>query len=138
MTLPLLVVDSNVAILAAVRGAGLAASHRYVAPPLLWTESLSALHEAQWRRALAPTAVDAARAALARLPIVADDPPELHDVAWEIADQLGLAKTYDAEFLALARIRGGRVVTADARLRRVADRSGLVLDPVEAFGALSR
>ena len=51
--------------------------------------------------------------------------------AWEIADQLGLAKTYDAEYLALADILGCRVVTLDARMRRGADRLGLAVSPTE-------
>jgi len=52
-------------------------------------------------------------------------------LAWVIADELGLAKTYDAEFLALARIRGALLVTADARLRRAGDRLEFVVDPTE-------
>lgn len=129
-----MVVDSSIAIRCSIGATALRPSFRYTAPSLLWTEAISALHEATWRRELTPVAAAAARAALTRLPIEPDNPRDLHDVAWEIADRLGLAKTYDAEFLALARIRGGRVVTADARLRRAADRLGLVLDPVEAFG----
>lgn len=132
--LPLLIVDSSIAVRCCIGAMSLRAPFRYAAPPLLWTEAISALHQATWRRELSPAVADAARTALHRLPISLDNPRQLHDVAWEVADQLGLAKTYDAEFLALARIRGGRVVTADARLRRVADRLGLILDPVEAFG----
>jgi hypothetical protein len=41
------------------------------------------------------------------------------------------AKSYDAEFLALARIEGAVVLTTDARMRRGADRTGLVTDPAE-------
>jgi predicted nucleic acid-binding protein len=35
------------------------------------------------------------------------------------------------EYLALARLLGGRVVTLDGRLRRGADRTGLVVAPTE-------
>lgn len=48
-----------------------------------------------------------------------------------IADELGWVKTYDAECLALARLLGCRVVTLDSRLRREADRLGLVVSPAE-------
>lgn len=45
--------------------------------------------------------------------------------------QLGLARTYDAEYLALAQILGCRLVTVDAHLRRGADRLGFVITPTE-------
>ncbi len=48
-----------------------------------------------------------------------------------MADRLGLPKTYNCEFLALAAIRDCFLVTADARLRRSADRLGYVVDPIE-------
>ncbi len=103
----------------------------FLAPPLLWSEVRSALHEATWRQQIRSHEAAAARRAFDSLGIVRDDPPELDEVAWQIADELGMAKTYDAEYLALARIRGCLLVTADARLRRGADRLGFVVDPVE-------
>ena len=127
-----MVVDSSVAVRCSVAGGWrFPGSWRLIAPPLLWSEVRSALHEAQWRRQIAPTAVATARRTFAELGISRDDPPGLDDLAWQLADTLGLAKTYDAEFLALASIRGCQVVTADARLRRAGDRLGLVVDPVE-------
>jgi len=41
------------------------------------------------------------------------------------------AKTYDAEYVALALLLGTRVVTLDARLRQGADRLGCVVGPHE-------
>jgi predicted nucleic acid-binding protein len=58
-------------------------------------------------------------------------PPELADEAWRIADELGWAKTYDAEYLALASLLDCRLVTVDGRLRRGADRLGFVFGPTE-------
>ena len=40
---------------------------------------------------------------------------------------LGWAKTYDAEYVALAQLIGCRMVTLDARLRRGADRLGMAV-----------
>jgi predicted nucleic acid-binding protein len=52
-------------------------------------------------------------------------------VAWQVADELAWAKTYDAEYVGLARLLRCRLVTLDARLRRGADRLGFVVAPHE-------
>jgi hypothetical protein len=51
--------------------------------------------------------------------------------AWSVADELGWAKTYDANYVALARLLRCRLVTLDARLRRGAARHGFVVGPTE-------
>lgn len=81
----MLVVDAGVALTAARSVAALErlAVHDLLAPPLLWSEVHSALHEGLWRRE-----IDAREAGEAR-------------------------------------------ITLDARLRRGADRTGLVVDPSE-------
>lgn len=89
------------------------------------------LHEARWRGQITAADAEQARRALAALPVERDAPDDLLARAWEVADELGWAKTYDAEFLALARLRGCRVVTLDARLRRSAGATGLVVGPTE-------
>jgi predicted nucleic acid-binding protein len=55
----------------------------------------------------------------------------LAEEAWRIADELGWAKTYDAEYVALASLLDCRLVTVDGRLRRGADRLGFVVGPTE-------
>jgi hypothetical protein len=42
----------------------------------------------------------------------------LRRVAWKIADQLGWAETYDAEYLALTQLKPDAFVTLDAELAR--------------------
>ncbi|MFT3864598.1 MAG: type II toxin-antitoxin system VapC family toxin [Solirubrobacterales bacterium] len=64
-------------------------------------------------------------------PVRRADPPELGRTAWEIAEQFGWGRTYDAEYVALAQILGCRLVTLDGALRRGADRLGLVVSPAE-------
>ena len=45
----------------------------------------------------------------------------LRRVAWEIADRLGWASTYDAEYLALTQLQGDAFVTLDPDLARRAE-----------------
>jgi predicted nucleic acid-binding protein len=128
-----LVLDANVVVPACRVDHGFSrfADEALVAPPLMWPEARSTLHEAMWR-GLLPS--DQARAAFARLeqaPVEAHDDPRLGAEAWRIADELGLAKTYDAEYLALASLLDCRVVTLDARLLRGAARLGFVVSPTE-------
>jgi predicted nucleic acid-binding protein len=101
------------------------------APALMWSEARSALYEAVWRGRLAADEADRARARLRDADVELRTHPGLADEAWRIADELGWAKTYDAEYVALASLLGCRLVTVDARLRRGADRLGFVLGPTE-------
>lgn len=55
----------------------------------------------------------------------------LHQEAWRLAEQLGWARTYDAEYVALARRMGCPLLTVDARLARGAGRVIDILDPSE-------
>lgn len=102
-----------------------------VAPPLMWSETRANLRLALWRHELSRDAADRAHEALLRAPVQRRDPDGLGAEAWAIADELGWARTYDAEYLALARLLGCRVLTEDRRLRRGADRLGLVILPEE-------
>jgi predicted nucleic acid-binding protein len=55
-------------------------------------------------------------------------PPNLYQESWRVAEALGWVKTYDAEYVALARILGSPLLTADLRLRtRVASLVEVVL-----------
>ncbi len=124
----MLVVDASVALEACATDGGFTPlPWALCAPPLMWSEATSALHELMWRgqieRVDAASTLERLRAA----PIERRDPTELNAVAWQIAEELGWAKTYDAEYLALARLLATQVVTLDARLRRGAGRTGLVV-----------
>lgn len=102
-----------------------------VAPPLMWSEARSVLHELTWRGDVAEDDARSTRERLERCPVARRAPARLGAVAWRTADELGWAKTYDAEYVALARLLGCRLVTLDGRLRRGADRLGIVVAPHE-------
>ncbi len=105
------------------------AGHDLMAPPLLWSEVHSAVHEAVWRKELSDAAAADVLAGFVGLDIHWRAPASLYDESYRLASELGWAKTYDAEFLALARLEQALVLTTDARMRRGADRTGLVIDP---------
>lgn len=106
-------------------------SDEICAPPLLWSETHSALHERTWRHELDVAGAARARGRLTRVGFEPKTHQRLASEAWRIADELGWAKTYDAEYVALASLLKCRLVTVDGRLRRGADRLGFVLGPTE-------
>jgi predicted nucleic acid-binding protein len=121
------VIDANVAfeIVSAPDGADVIRGVEAVAPPLLWPETRSALHVARDRGVLSASAATEALKRLAGVPIRERGHRRLGDEAWRIADDLGWAKTYDAEYLALAAVLDARLATFDRRMLRAAERLGI-------------
>ena len=128
-----LVVDASLVVAACLSEDGLDRFGKYelVSPPLMWSEARSALHELVWRREVPASVGDGARDALDVVPVRALAPARLGAEAWAIADELGWAKTYDAEYVALAGLLDCRLVTLDAGLHRSARRLGFVVSPLE-------
>jgi predicted nucleic acid-binding protein len=100
---------------------------KLLAPPLLWSEVPSALHELAFREEISRTLADRALKRFLAGDIHVDErrPEGLTMAAWQLADELGWAKTYDAEYVALTKILGCRLVTLDMRLNRSVYASGL-------------
>jgi predicted nucleic acid-binding protein len=112
------VVDCGVVLQLASEELELPDEHRLLAPTLLRSQTLSALHAAVHRGELD---ADAARARLRRvnaLPIRLLGDAVLRRRAWEIADRLGWAETYDAEYIALTQLQADAFVTLDAELAK--------------------
>ncbi|MGH8875481.1 MAG: type II toxin-antitoxin system VapC family toxin [Acidimicrobiia bacterium] len=123
----MLVVDANVVLGASAMkdGFSLFGGEELVAPPLLWPEARSALHVSLWRGLISREVGDRSLSILESGRVRERGHRRLGREAWRIADELGWAKTYDAEYLALAFLVDGRLVTFDRRLLRAAERLGL-------------
>lgn len=129
----MLVLDTSVAeeIAAAPARRALLSDTDLVAPPLLWSEARSNLHERVYRRELDRELALAMLGELESGWVRPRTHPRLTEEAWRVADELGWIKTYDAEFVALARLLDCRLVTSDGRLRRGAERVVTVVSPGE-------
>ena len=104
------VVDAGAVIALVERELVVAPGHELLAPTLVRSQVLSRLHEAGGPRELLRR-VDALK-----LRLLGD--AVLRRRAWEIADELGWAETYDAEYLALTQLQADAFVTTDKVLAR--------------------
>jgi predicted nucleic acid-binding protein len=112
------VVDCGAVLHLATEGIEVAAEHELLAPTLLRSQTLSALHEAVHRGEIPP---DVALERLKRiwaLPIRLLGDAVLRRRAWDLAGQLGWAETYDAEYVALTQLQADAFVTLEAELAR--------------------
>jgi predicted nucleic acid-binding protein len=112
------VVDCGAVLHLASEGIEIAAGHELLAPTLLRSQTLSALHEAV-RRGELPASVAhdrLARIGKTRIRLLGD--AVLRRRAWDLADQLGWASTYDAEYVALTELQADAFVTLDTDLAR--------------------
>ena len=112
------VVDTSTVLHLASEDIEVSSAHKLLAPTLLRSQTLSALHEAVDRGAI-PAEVARDRLAQIRgmkIRLLGD--AVLQRRAWELADQLGWASTYNAEYVALTQLQADAFVTLDAELAR--------------------
>jgi predicted nucleic acid-binding protein len=112
------VVDASAVLHLASEELAISRRHELLAPTFLRSHTLSVLHEAVHAGDLP---ADVARKRLERvwkLKIRLLGDAVLRRRAWEIADQLGWASTYDAEYLALTQLQADAFVTMDKKLAR--------------------
>ena len=89
-----------------------------LAPVLVRSETLSALRGMHWREEISAELAEQATERLLAAPIRLVRRTEIYREARRIASGLGWAKTYDAEYIALALVEGAPLMTIDARLAR--------------------
>jgi predicted nucleic acid-binding protein len=112
------VVDCGAVLHLASEGIEVSAQHELLAPTLLRSQTLSALHEAVQRGELADDAARERLTRIQRMPIRLLGDAVLRRRAWEVADQLGWPDTFDAEYVALTQLQADAFVTTDEKLAR--------------------
>ncbi|MBC7460232.1 MAG: type II toxin-antitoxin system VapC family toxin [Thermoleophilia bacterium] len=120
------VIDANVLIELASRDLLAEFAERMAAPPFVRVETRSALHTDGVRTDTRACAREIqARIERASVELLVD--ARQGDAAWGIADELGWTKTYDAEYLAAARVHRLPIATNDKRVQRAAAKLGIPL-----------
>jgi predicted nucleic acid-binding protein len=126
------VVDCGVVLHLADEEIDVYAGHELLAPTLLRSETLSAMHEAVHRGEVASDVALERLAHIWAMPIRLLGDAVLRRRAWRVAEQLGWAETYTAEYVALTQLQADAFVTLDTGLARQVD--GLVATaPVAAL-----
>lgn len=127
------VVDASFVLEACMEVEGFSpiAGYTAIAPSLMWSEALSALHEGLYRKEISLELAALARERLWAVPVGARPLSDYAEAAWQLTEGLGWAKTYDAEYVALAQIADCPLVTIDHRLRRGAAHVVRIVGPTE-------
>ena len=112
------VVDAGAVLHLVQQDIPVSAGHELLAPTLLRSQTLSILHEAVHRGELDAATARARLERVGRMKIRLLGDAVLRKVAWEMADRLGWASTYAAEYVALTRLQGDALITLDADLAR--------------------
>ncbi len=112
------VVDAGAVVHLASEGYEVPDAHELLAPTLLRSQALSTLHEAVQRGEIPADVARERLTHIARMPIRLLGDAVLRRRAWDVADQLGWASTYDAEYIALTQLQADAFVTLDAELAR--------------------
>jgi predicted nucleic acid-binding protein len=115
------VVDAGAVLDLVSAGVEVSDAHQLLAPTLLRSQTLSALHEAVQRGEIPAGIARDRLARIGRMPIRLLGDAVLRRRAWDLADQLGWASTYDAEYVALTQLQADALVTLDVELARSLD-----------------
>jgi predicted nucleic acid-binding protein len=111
------VVDAGVVLHLATGEAEVSAEHELLAPTLLRSQTLSALHEAVQRGEIPAEVARDRLARIGRMRIRLLGDAVLRRRAWDLGGSVG-AETFDAEYVALTQLQADAFVTLDADLAR--------------------
>jgi predicted nucleic acid-binding protein len=126
------VIDASAALQMARSSLEVSEAHELLAPTLWRSQVLSALHEAVHRGELSASSARGQLAYLNRLKMRLLGDAVLRKVAWDVADELGWASTYDAEYIALTKLQADALIALEPHLARSAE-SMVEVAPVEAL-----
>jgi predicted nucleic acid-binding protein len=112
------VVDAGAVIHVVSAGIEVSSEHQLLAPTLLRSQTLSALHEAVQRGEIPADVARVRLARIGRMRIRLLGDGVLRRRAWDLAERLGWASTYDAEYVALTQLQADAFVTMDKELAR--------------------
>jgi predicted nucleic acid-binding protein len=112
------VVDAGTVLHLASKGIDVPDKHELLAPTLLRSQTLSLLHEAVQRGEIPADVARERLTRVGRMSIRLLGDAVLRRRAWELADQLGWASTYNAEYVALTQLQADAFVTLDKQLAR--------------------
>jgi predicted nucleic acid-binding protein len=112
------VLDASAVIHLASASVKVRGTHKLLAPTLLRSQTLSAMHEAVQRGELPADVARERLTRIGRMPIRLLGDAVLRRRAWELADQLGWSSTYDAEYVALTQLQADALITLDPKLAR--------------------
>jgi predicted nucleic acid-binding protein len=116
------VIDSGTTLQLASASIAVSAKHKLQAPTLWRSETLSKLYEAVRQGKLTHDAAREQLGYINRLKIRLLGDAVLRRRAWEVAEELGFATTYEAEYIALAQLQKCTFVSTDKRLLKRADK----------------
>jgi predicted nucleic acid-binding protein len=112
------VVDSSAVLHLASADTEVPPKHKLLAPTLLRSQTLSDLHEAVQRGEIPADVARDHLGRIGRMPIRLLGDAVLRRRAWELADRLGWAQTYNAEYVALTQLQADAFITLDKELAR--------------------
>ena len=112
------VVDAGAVIHIVTAGVEVSKEHELLAPTLLRSQVLSLLHEGVQRGEIPADVARDRLARIGRMSIRLLGDGVLRRKAWQVADELGWASTYNAEYVALTQLQADALITVDAEFAR--------------------